>query len=223
MTPENAVLLFEYAYRGAGPGAAQKGASMASSSGTGECGSMAGALAEGFLPPGLESRGQFLAHLPRGVGVPAAHARDLVSEPLLGQDLGNAVLGTTHVLWPCRRPCGVSPSLTGSQQASGVSPAGGSPLPGQWPGPFLWAMVLPSSRSLTACPQDGQRPVSAVLVSRWVPRPDGGAKGFPGAAGGQAAAGVPGHAVASAMTSLPGPPFAGGCRPSQAGRKIRRA
>jgi len=29
-----------------------------------------------------------------------------------------------HVLWPCRRPWGVSPSLTGSQQASGASPAG---------------------------------------------------------------------------------------------------
>jgi hypothetical protein len=64
------------------------------------------------------------------VGVQAAHSRDLVSKPLLGQDLGDAVLGT-HVLWPCRRPCGVRPSLTGSQQASGVSPAGCSPLPGQ--------------------------------------------------------------------------------------------
>jgi len=36
-----------------------------------------------------------------------------------------------HVLWPCRRPCGVSPSLPGSQQASGTSPAAGSLLPGQ--------------------------------------------------------------------------------------------
>jgi hypothetical protein len=113
--------------------------------------------------------------------------------------------------------------LTGSQQASGVSPSGGSPLPGQGPGSLLWATVLPSSRSLTACRQDGQRPVSAVLVSRWVPRPDGGANGFPGAAGGHAATGMPGHAVVSAITSLPGLPLAGGCRPSQAGRKIRRA
>ena len=81
-------------------------------------------------------------------------------------------------------------------------------------------MILPSSRSLTACPHDGQRPVSPVLISRWVPRPDGGANGFPGTAGGHAATGVPGHAVASAITSLPGLPLAGGCRPSQAGRKI---
>ena len=84
-------------------------------------------------------------------------------------------------------------------------------------------MILPSSRSLTACPHDGQRPVSAVPVSRWVPLPDGGANGFPGTAGGHAAAGVPGHAAASAITSLPGLLLAGGCRPSQAGRKIRRA
>ena len=117
----------------------------------------------------------------------------------------------------------MSPCLTGSQQASGASSAGCSPLPGHGPGSLLWATILPSSRSLTACPQEGQRPVSPVLISRWVPRPDGGANGFPGAAGGQAAAGVPGHAVASAITSLPGLPLAGGCRPSQAGRKIRRA
>jgi hypothetical protein len=87
----------------------------------------------------------------------------------------------------------------------------------------LWATILPSSRSLTACPQDGQRAVSPVPISRWVPLPDGGANGFPGMAGGHDATGVPGHAVASAMTSLPGLPLAGGCRPSQAGRKIRRA
>ena len=48
-----------------------------------------GAAPEGLVPPGLESRGQFLAHLLRGVGVQAAHSRDLVSQPLLGQDLGN--------------------------------------------------------------------------------------------------------------------------------------
>jgi hypothetical protein len=45
LTPENAALLFEYAYRGAGPGwpagVARNGASKLSSSGTGECGSMA--------------------------------------------------------------------------------------------------------------------------------------------------------------------------------------
>jgi hypothetical protein len=36
-----------------------------------------GALAEGFLPSGLESRGQFLAHSLGGVGVQAAHAGNL--------------------------------------------------------------------------------------------------------------------------------------------------
>jgi hypothetical protein len=113
--------------------------------------------------------------------------------------------------------------LTGSQQASGASPAGCSPLPGQGPGSLSWATVLPSVRSLTACPQDGQRPAAPALISRCVPRPAGEADGFPGTAGGHAAAGVPGHAVMSAITSLPGLPLAGGCRPSQAGRKIRRA
>jgi hypothetical protein len=53
-----------------------------------------GALPEGLVPPGLESRGQFLAYLLRGVGVQAAHPWHLMSEPLLGQDLGNAVLET---------------------------------------------------------------------------------------------------------------------------------
>ena len=68
-----------------------------------------GALPEGLIPPGLESRGRFLAHLLRGVGVQAAHSRDLVSKPLLGQDLGMPS-SAIHILWPCRRPCGVSPS-----------------------------------------------------------------------------------------------------------------
>ena len=36
---------------------------------------------------------QFLAHLLRGVGVQAAHSGNLMAQPLLGQDLGNAVLG----------------------------------------------------------------------------------------------------------------------------------
>ena len=128
-----------------------------------------------------------------------------------------------HVLWLCRRPCGVSPSLTGSQHASGPSSAGGSPPPGQCPPPVLWATVLPSSRSLTACPQAGQRPVSSVLTSRGVPLPDGGVNGLPDTAGGHDATGMPGHAVVSAITSLPGFWFAGGCRPSHAGRKMRRA
>ena len=80
-----------------------------------------------------------------------------------------------HVLWLCRKPCGVSPSLAGSQHASGASSAGVSPLPGQWSPAVLWALILP------------------------------------------------GHAVAFTTTSRPGLLLAGGCRPSQAGRKNRRA
>jgi hypothetical protein len=38
---------------------------------------------------------------------------------------------------------------------------------------MLWAMGLPSSRRLTAWPQDGQRPVPSVLSSLGVPRPEG--------------------------------------------------
>ena len=84
-------------------------------------------------------------------------------------------------------------------------------------------MILPSRRSLTAYLQDGQLLVFSVPVRRGVPRPDGGVKGFPGMAGGHDVTGMPGHAVASAITSLLGLPFAGGCRPSQVGRKTRRA
>lgn len=89
-----------------------------------------------------------------------------------------------NVLWLCRKPCGVSPSLTGSQHASGTSSGAGSPLPGQWSAPVLWAMILPSRRSLTAYPHDGQRPVFSVPISRAVPRPAGGSNGSPGTAGG---------------------------------------
>ena len=78
-----------------------------------------------------------------------------------------------HVLWLCRKPWGVSPSLTGSQQASGASLAGCSPLPGQSPAAFLWATVLPSRRNLTAYPQAWRRPEFSVLISRGEPRPDG--------------------------------------------------
>jgi len=128
-----------------------------------------------------------------------------------------------HVLWLWRKPCGVSRSLTGSQHASGASPTGGSPLPGQSPTAVLWAVILPSRRSRTACPQDEQRPVPSALISRGMPRPDGGTNGFPAIAGGHDATGMPGDVVASATTSMPGLRFAGGYRPSQAGRKTRRA
>jgi len=57
-----------------------------------------GALPEGFVPPGLEGRGQFLAHLLRGVGVQAAHPWNLVSGPLLRQDPQNPVLRTPYLV-----------------------------------------------------------------------------------------------------------------------------
>lgn len=38
-----------------------------------------GMLLDRLVLPGLEGRGQFLAHLLRGVGVQATHPRDLVS------------------------------------------------------------------------------------------------------------------------------------------------
>ena len=49
------------------------------------------AVAEGFLPPGLEGGRQFVAHPVRGVRVQATHSRHLVAESLLGQDLRDAI------------------------------------------------------------------------------------------------------------------------------------
>ena len=118
-----------------------------------------------------------------------------------------------QVLWLCRSPWGVSPSLTGSQQARGASSSGCCPLPGQCSPFVLWVTVFPSRRSLTARPQDEQCPVPSLLTRCGMPRPDGGANGFPGSVGAQAAAGLPGHAVASTTTRLPGLPFAGSYRP----------
>jgi hypothetical protein len=102
-----------------------------------------------------------------------------------------------HVLWLCRRPWGVSPSLTGSQQAREASSEGCCLPPGQCSSFVLWVTVVPSRRSLTARPQHGQWPVPTVLTRRGVPRPDGGVNGFPGTAGGHDATGLPGHAVES--------------------------
>jgi hypothetical protein len=53
-----------------------------------------GAFAEGFFPPGLKSCRQILAHPLRGMGVKAAHPGNLMSQSLLGKDLGNAILRT---------------------------------------------------------------------------------------------------------------------------------
>jgi hypothetical protein len=71
-----------------------------------------------------------------------------------------------HVLWLCRRPWGVSPSLTGSQQAREASSEGCCPPPGQCSSFALWVTVVPSRRSLTARPQHGQWPVPSADQTR---------------------------------------------------------
>jgi hypothetical protein len=52
-----------------------------------------GAFAEGVVPAGLKRLLEVVAHPVRGVDVEAAHARYLVAEALLGEDLRDAVLG----------------------------------------------------------------------------------------------------------------------------------
>ena len=51
-----------------------------------------GAIPEGLFPSGLKNRSQVLAHPLRGMGVQAAHPGNLRSEPLLRQNLRNAIL-----------------------------------------------------------------------------------------------------------------------------------
>jgi hypothetical protein len=63
----------------------RKGARSLSSSGTGECGSMAARACRGVVPAGLERGLEVVAHPRRGVGVEAAHAGHLVAEALLGE------------------------------------------------------------------------------------------------------------------------------------------
>jgi hypothetical protein len=112
-----------------------------------------------------------------------------------------------QVLWLWRRPWGVSLSLTGSQQARGTSSAGGSPPPGQCSLPVLWAMTVPSRRSLTERPHDGQFPMPSVLTSRSVPRPAGGMNGRPGTAtASPPPAACPTWPAGSAPTRAPSPP-----------------
>jgi hypothetical protein len=52
-----------------------------------------GAVPQRCLPAGLEGHGQVLPHRLCYVGVQAAHPGDIVAEPLLGEDLWDAVLG----------------------------------------------------------------------------------------------------------------------------------
>ncbi len=54
---------------------------------------MAGPVAKGVFPSGLERMLEVVAHAGGGVGIEAAHAGDLVAEALFGEDLGDAVLG----------------------------------------------------------------------------------------------------------------------------------
>jgi hypothetical protein len=104
-----------------------------------------------------------------------------------------------HVLWLCRKPWGVSPSLTGSQQARGAPAAGCCPPPGQDSFFVLWVTIVPSRRNLTACLQDGQCPVPPVPTRRGVPLPDGGVKGLPGTAGDHDATGLPGAWITAGL------------------------
>jgi hypothetical protein len=52
-----------------------------------------GAGAEGILPTGLECGLEVVAQAFQGVGVEAVHVWYLVAQALLGEDLGDAVLG----------------------------------------------------------------------------------------------------------------------------------
>lgn len=79
-----------------------------------------GPAAQGLFPAGLEDGFEVVAHPVRVVGVQAAHARYPMAETLLGEDLGDAV--PELVLWLCRRPFGVWPGMTRSQQAGNAAP-----------------------------------------------------------------------------------------------------
>src|SRR6185437_15614688 len=63
---------------------------MASRRGSGECGQIA-ARAQRLFPAGLERSLEVVAHPVGDMGVQAAHARYLVAEAPLGQNLGNAI------------------------------------------------------------------------------------------------------------------------------------
>lgn len=133
--------------------------------------------------------------------------------------------GAVQIIWLCRSPWGVSPSLTGSQAARAGSAAGGPPLPGHRSELTLCATRRPSVSHLTARPHVGQMAVAFAMLpmSLAVPRPDGGSKGTPAIAGGQLATGRPGQVAPSTITRLPAFPCCGSYLPSQAGRKTRLA
>jgi hypothetical protein len=63
-----------------------------------------GAGPQRVVPTGLERLDEWVAHPVRDVGVEAAQARHLVAEALLGEDVGDAVLGALLNGWrPGRR------------------------------------------------------------------------------------------------------------------------
>ena len=115
-----------------------------------------------------------------------------------------------HVVWLCRKPCGVSPSLTGGQQASGRHRRAAPQLPGQWPAAALWTMILQMGG--LAGPRKSARWAARGVLRADQPRSSParwGANRSPGTAGGHEATGMPGHAVASTTTSRPSLPSAG--------------
>ena len=79
---------------------------------------------------GPERRQQVVEQRDRGVRVDGGALPEGLVPPGSAR-ISGMPSSAIHVLWPYLRPCGVSPSLTGSQQASGASPAGCSPLPGR--------------------------------------------------------------------------------------------
>jgi hypothetical protein len=134
---------------------------------------------------------------------------------------------SSHVWWPCRRPCAVSPVRSASQEATGTGSAGLCPVPARRAPFILWRTIAPSRRSRMVRPQAGQRPLPSLPASRGMPLPVGGAYGSPGTAGGHGGSGAPGHgALMSTRTGMADRgcgPLRSGYRPSAAGRTIRVA
>jgi len=141
-----------------------------------------GALAAGIPPsgPGRSAvsssriRCEAWAYRPR-IRAPGA-------QPLLGRISGMRPQPSTS----CGCACGVrrhGPSLTAASRPAASSLAACSPLPGQSPTAFLWAMVLsveakPDRRTVRL----GSAPSSPALIRRGEPRP-AGERGRPGTAG----------------------------------------
>jgi hypothetical protein len=96
-----------------------------------------GAGAEGILPAGLERGLEVVAHTVRGVGVEAAHAWYLVAQALLGEDLGDAVLGHPRLV--------AVPQAVGGQAELDRQPAGQRGVLGEGPNSTAARGVKPAS------------------------------------------------------------------------------